>query len=90
MGYILQLTDNDLTTAMPKELPADFFIPDDEYDNATGDTGGSKPSHGVTTDDPTKDKETPAAPILSEDILRAINEQVSKAIAAAVQAAVKK
>ena len=39
LGYILQLTDPDLTGNMPKELPKDFFIPDADYDAATG--GGS-------------------------------------------------
>jgi len=84
----MQLTDNDLTSDMPQELPPDFFIPDDEYDNATLGTDGSKPSHGVASGDPPKPTEPPkAAPVLSEDLLRAINEQVSRAINAAVQAA---
>jgi len=82
----MQLTDNDLTTAMSSENSDDFFIPDDEYDSTTGDTGATKPSHGVT--EPEEEKE--ATPILSADVLRAINEQVSKAIMAAVQTVAKK
>ena len=82
----MQLADNDLTTAMPKELPTDFFIPDDDYDDTTADTRSSKPAHGVTDG---KGNEPEAAPILSEELLRAINEQVTKAIAAAVAAASK-
>ncbi len=33
----MQLTENDTTEEMPNELPADFFIPDADYDAATGE-----------------------------------------------------
>ena len=83
----MQLTDNDLTTPLSSTDADDFYIPSDDYDEVTADPGG-KPSHGVTDGDSTSTK--PAEPILSQDLLHAINEQVSKAIAAAVQAATSK
>ncbi|KAJ7907565.1 hypothetical protein B0H13DRAFT_2501759 [Mycena leptocephala] len=44
LGYMIQKTDSDEAQLMPAELPADFFIPDDEY-NKTVD--GTQPSNGV-------------------------------------------
>ena len=43
----MQLTENDTTQDMPSELPADFFIPDADYDAATADNG--IPQQGVNT-----------------------------------------
>ena len=85
----MQLTDNDLTQPISGDLPDDFFIPDDDYDSVTS----GKPSHGLDPSEPTSgttEGKTSATPILSEDLLRAINEQVSKAIATAVQSATAK
>ncbi|TCD66804.1 hypothetical protein EIP91_000940 [Steccherinum ochraceum] len=39
LGYILQLTDNDTTSDLPRRLPDDFFIPDSEYDAVTAGIG---------------------------------------------------
>ena len=82
----MQLTDNDLTQPISGDLPDDFFIPDDDYDSVTL----GKPSHDLDPSEPTSgttEGKTSAAPILSENLLQAINEQVSKAIAAAIQSA---
>ena len=46
LGYILQRTDADQTGAMPRQLPQDFFIPDADYDAATGGLGGD-PARGI-------------------------------------------
>ena len=55
----MQLTENDTTQDMPAQLPDDFFIPDADYDAATGDTGGKAhdisqptPSTGTNTNAP--------------------------------------
>ena len=85
----MQLTDNDLTQPISGDLPDDFFIPDDDYDSVTF----GKPSHGLDPSEQASgvtEGKTSAAPILSEVLLHTINEQVSKAIAAAVQSAAAK
>ncbi|KAI0069641.1 hypothetical protein K474DRAFT_1670752 [Panus rudis PR-1116 ss-1] len=46
LGYMMQLTDNDCTTKMPPELPSNFFVPDSDYDSATG-TGDAYAAHGI-------------------------------------------
>lgn len=43
----MQKTDPDKTGDMPRKLPADFFIPDADYDAATADTGADGPAHGI-------------------------------------------
>ncbi|KAF7344143.1 ZnMc domain-containing protein [Mycena venus] len=43
LGYMIQKTDADETQLMPTALPADFFIPDDEYNNTVN---GTQPSKG--------------------------------------------
>ncbi len=35
----MQLTENDQTTAMPATLPANIFVPSDDYDAATSGSG---------------------------------------------------
>ncbi len=40
----MQLTENDTTQGMPANLPPGFFIPDEEFDAATGASG---PARGV-------------------------------------------
>ena len=52
----MQLTENDTTRDMPAQLPDDFFIPDADYDAATGDTGGK--AHDISQ--PTPSSETNA------------------------------
>jgi hypothetical protein len=86
----MQLTDNDLSTLMLSDLPADFFIPDDDYDAATGDGGNPKPGHDIqereTKGGDTATTKKDVEPLLSASALRAINDQVSRAIATALQA----
>ena len=36
----MQLTENDTTQDMPAELPADFFVPDEEFDAAIDELDG--------------------------------------------------
>lgn len=40
LGYIMQSTDTDDAQGMPKSLPANFFISDDEYDKNVAGGGG--------------------------------------------------
>jgi hypothetical protein len=84
---------------MSNDLPADFFIPDDDYDTATADGGSAKPTRDVQAGGQSGDKvndvkaaddKGQAEPILSPSVMQAINDQVSRAIAAALQAASKK
>ena len=58
----MQLTENDTTKDMPPQLPDDFFIPDADYDAATGDTG--KPAHDVSQ--PTGSGTNANAPLASD------------------------
>ena len=55
---------------MPATLPADFFIPDDEYNKAVA---GDGPAHGIANPaDAAKGKAPAAAPTISQDKLREV------------------
>ncbi|THH31486.1 hypothetical protein EUX98_g2707 [Antrodiella citrinella] len=86
LGYIMQLPDPDKTVDMPKKLPADFFIPDADYDAATADTGDVDRSHGF---DGGKD-EPQTSPLFKDidEILKKSN--VSAGAMEAVRAAMQK
>ncbi|KAH8077868.1 hypothetical protein BXZ70DRAFT_690995 [Cristinia sonorae] len=45
LGYIMQLTDPDLTDDIPDEIPEDFFVPEADYNKTHG--GSSGPLHNI-------------------------------------------
>jgi len=45
LGYVMQLTENDKTTKMPATLPANFFVPDADYDAVTSGSSTTSPSN---------------------------------------------
>ncbi|KAK7006414.1 hypothetical protein R3P38DRAFT_3602598 [Favolaschia claudopus] len=63
LGYMIQLADPDQTKLMPATLPANFFIPDDDYNK--GVEGGGGPDHTVNPGGPKA-----AAPTITQDKLR--------------------
>ncbi|THH31771.1 hypothetical protein EUX98_g2429 [Antrodiella citrinella] len=86
LGYIMQKTDPDKTGDMPRKLPADFFIPDADYDAATADTDADKRARGIDGGD---DKPQPS-PFMKEidEILKKAN--VSTKALESVHAAMQK
>ncbi|KAJ7153279.1 hypothetical protein C8R46DRAFT_1197359 [Mycena filopes] len=59
LGYMIQKTDTDDAHLMPSELPKDFFIPDEDYNNTVN---GKGPAHGASPADGTTpgEKKEPA------------------------------
>ncbi|KAJ7235845.1 hypothetical protein C8J57DRAFT_1571489 [Mycena rebaudengoi] len=47
LGYMIEKTDSDDAHLMPAELPADFFIPDDDYNKGVN----GDPAHGANPAD---------------------------------------
>ncbi|KAJ6575756.1 hypothetical protein DFH09DRAFT_1361850 [Mycena vulgaris] len=76
LGYMIQKTDSDDAELMPAELPADFFIPDDEYNKAVnGPANGANPApeHSPASVSPaiTQDK-------MQEALAKILNEKVAE------------
>lgn len=67
----MQLTENDKTTQMPATLPANFFIPDADYDASVASAGGA--AHA------------PPVPPPTTSTITATNEQLSDSISDALK-----
>ncbi|KAJ6632397.1 hypothetical protein B0H10DRAFT_13911 [Mycena sp. CBHHK59/15] len=73
LGYMIQKTDGDAAQLMPATLPAGFFIPDDDYNNAVkgAPANGVNPESGVNTGKaPATGGSTTAAPTITQEGLR--------------------
>ncbi|KAF7321234.1 hypothetical protein HMN09_00212400 [Mycena chlorophos] len=78
LGYMMQKLDTDLTTEMPKELPDNFFIPDDEYNNTILDDGaqrGVNPARDIQEKVP---EATITATKMREVLDRVLNEKIGE------------
>ncbi|KAF7300633.1 ZnMc domain-containing protein [Mycena chlorophos] len=81
LGYMMQKLDTDETTPMPAQLPDNFFIPDDEYNNAVAGGGaenGVNPAHGVDPNAPTMPEPTITASKMKEMLDRVLNEKIGE------------
>ncbi|KAJ7017650.1 hypothetical protein C8F04DRAFT_1332481 [Mycena alexandri] len=79
LGYMIQLADPDQTTVMEKTLPANFFIPDDEYNKVVED-GGNGPDHGLNPGGPNKSVEPPAPTITQERLREVLDKMLNDRI----------
>ncbi|KAJ6541052.1 hypothetical protein DFH09DRAFT_1089612 [Mycena vulgaris] len=76
LGYMIQKTDSDDAELMPAELPADFFIPDDEYNKAVnGPANGANPAP--------EHSPAPVSPAITQDkmqeaLAKMLNEKVAE------------
>ncbi|KAJ6483193.1 hypothetical protein C8R45DRAFT_299355 [Mycena sanguinolenta] len=69
LGYMVQVAEPDQTTLMPATLPANFFIPDDDYNKVV--KGEDGPDHGLDPRGPQKTVEPPA-PTITQEKLREV------------------
>ncbi|KAJ6449458.1 hypothetical protein C8R45DRAFT_1084236 [Mycena sanguinolenta] len=75
LGYMIQICDPDQSKEMSATpLPANFFIPDDEY-NQVVEGGGAEPQHGINPGGPNKAAEPPA-PTVTQDRLREVLDKM--------------
>ncbi|KAJ7114588.1 hypothetical protein C8R43DRAFT_1113155 [Mycena crocata] len=74
LGYMIQKTDSDDAQLMPAALPDDFFIPDEDYNNAVNGVHPVKGAQPAPADGakPSPEGTTTAAPAIPQDRMREV------------------
>ncbi|KAJ7920263.1 hypothetical protein B0H13DRAFT_2319601 [Mycena leptocephala] len=87
LGYMVQELDSDLTTLMPAELPDNFFIPDDEFNETItgpGTQNGVNPGGPERGVDPNQDSEPKISQSAMQKMLdKMLNEKIGELFSAA-------